>query len=298
MGQRDWLQLVTVPTDSGKPVTGNPTRSVVLRIRNELLSTEDTVCLERARLVTEVYQRFEDDPPALRRAKTFAHVLRTMTLDVETNPFFAGNTSTRPRAWMLAPEYGFMYPPQIIHENPQLDGLLEGQIPQEMLDYWEDRCFGGNSGIGHLAVDLDRVVHEGLAAIVSEAERYAGVGTESEQVTRQAMAIALQAVMDWAGRYAEAAEVVDKAKARIEDRTGIPPGHMILNATHAHTGPRHEEKYDDWLVEKIADTVQLAVARLVPARKAASDYLEFPAQGRRVPGAHRRRDNDGCGHRR
>ena len=59
--------------------------------------------------------------------------------------------------------------------------------------------------------------------------------------------------------------VVDKAKARIEERTGIPPGHLILNATHAHTGPRHEGSYDDWLVEKIADTVQLAVARLVPA---------------------------------
>ncbi len=186
-------------------MTDNLTRSVVLRIRNELLSTEDTVCLERARLVTEAYQCLEEDPPALKRAKTFTHVLRTMTLDVETNPFFAGNTSTRPRAWMLVPEYGFKYPPQIIHENPQLEGLLKGQIPQEMLDYWADRSFGGNAAIGHLAVDLDRVVHEGLAAIVAEAERHAGVGTESEQVTRQAMVIALQAVMDWAGRYAEAA---------------------------------------------------------------------------------------------
>ena len=45
-----------------------------------------------------------------------------------------------------------------------------------------------------------------MAAIVAEAERHAGVGTESEQVTRPAMVIALQAVMDWAGRYAEAAD--------------------------------------------------------------------------------------------
>ncbi|MCJ7738266.1 MAG: hypothetical protein MUQ10_13305, partial [Anaerolineae bacterium] len=75
-----------VPTDNGKLDTGNSTRSVVLRIRNELLSTEDTVCLERARLVTEADRRFEDDLPALKRAKTFAHALQTMTLDVETNP--------------------------------------------------------------------------------------------------------------------------------------------------------------------------------------------------------------------
>jgi len=61
-------------------------------------------------------------------------------------------------------------------------------------------------------------------------------------------------------------EVVDKAKALVEDRTGIPPGRLILSATHAHTGPRNEASYDDWLVEKIADTVQMAAARMVPAQ--------------------------------
>jgi len=63
-------------------------------------------------------------------------------------------------------------------------------------------------------------------------------------------------------------EVVDKAKDLIEKRTGIPPGHLILSATHAHTGPRHEESYDNWLVEKIADTVQMAAADLMPANVA------------------------------
>jgi len=62
--------------------------------------------------------------------------------------------------------------------------------------------------------------------------------------------------------------VVDKAKALVEKRNGIPPGHLMLCATHAHTGPRHEPGYDDWLVEKIADTVQMAAARLVPAQVA------------------------------
>ena len=60
--------------------------------------------------------------------------------------------------------------------------------------------------------------------------------------------------------------VVDKAKALVLERTGIPPDHLILTVTHAHTGPRHQASYDDWLVEKIADTVQMAVARLVPAQ--------------------------------
>jgi hypothetical protein len=62
--------------------------------------------------------------------------------------------------------------------------------------------------------------------------------------------------------------VVDKAKTLVKERTGILPSHLMLSATHAHTGPRHEAAYDDWLVEKIADTVQMAAARLEPAQVA------------------------------
>ncbi len=62
--------------------------------------------------------------------------------------------------------------------------------------------------------------------------------------------------------------VADKAKALVEKRTGITPEHLILTVTHAHTGPRHSASYDEWLVEKIADTVQMAAGRMVPARVA------------------------------
>ena len=88
-------------------------RSLVRQIRDDLVSTEDTVCLQRARLVTEAYQEHDGDPAALKRAKAFAHVLRHMELDVTSNPIFAGNTSSRPRAWMLIPEHGFARPPQV-----------------------------------------------------------------------------------------------------------------------------------------------------------------------------------------
>lgn len=136
-------------------------KALIQRIRNELMSTEDTVCLQRAYLVTEAYQQYENDPPALKRAKTFAHVLHNMDLDVESNPIFAGNTSSRPRAWMLIPEHGMTNDTQVIIENEGLAGILDGQIPDDLQEFWADRSFGGSSGIGHLAVDMDRVVHEG-----------------------------------------------------------------------------------------------------------------------------------------
>ncbi len=183
-------------------------------IRERLLSTEDTVCLERARLVTEAFRRHEDEPPPTRRALAFAHVLGHMTLDLDTNPVFAGNTSSRPRAWMLVPEHGFCADAQIEWENPGLRGFLEGKIPPDLRDFWAERSFGGGSGIGHLAVDLHRVVHEGLEAVLADLERQSDQSERpsdsSDQLDgstyRRAMAIGLRAVIAWAGRYADAAE--------------------------------------------------------------------------------------------
>ena len=174
-------------------------KALIQQIRDELMSTEDTVCLQRARLVTEAYQRHENDPAPLKRAKAFAHILHNMDLDVKSNPIFAGNTSSRPRAWMLVPEHGIGAAPQVILENEGLAGLLDGQIPEDIQDYWKDRSFGGLSGIGHLAVDLNRAVHEGLESIIAETRQY-------NDAYRQAMAMSLQAVIHWARRYADAAE--------------------------------------------------------------------------------------------
>lgn len=189
-------------------------RELVLAARDRLVNAPDSVCLQRAWLATEAWRAHEDEPPALRRAHLFAHVLRHIELDIGSNPLFAGNTSSRPRAWMLVPEHGFGVDPQVALEYPELAGFLDGKVPQELREFWAGRSFGGTCGIGHLAVDLQRVVHQGLGAMVAEAERHADEGDEEQRVTRQAMALSLRAVIEWAGRYAGAAE---EAAGRAED---------------------------------------------------------------------------------
>ncbi len=169
-------------------------------VRANLLAAPDGVCLERVRLVTAAWQVHEAEPPPLRRALAFAHLLANMTLDVDSNPYFAGNTSTRPRAWMLVPEHGFDNDGQVTIEHTELRGITDGAIPQDLLDYWSTRSFGGNSGVGHLAVDLSRVVHEGLDAIVAEAEAHRDDGSAEQRVYRRAMVLGLRAVIDWAAR--------------------------------------------------------------------------------------------------
>ncbi len=68
--------------------------------------------------------------------------------------------------------------------------------------------------------------------------------------------------------------MIDLAKQRIADRCGIPPEHVMVNATHTHTavavadllGVDEDTDYTNWVPLKIADAVELALLRLVPAR--------------------------------
>ena len=81
--------------------------------------------------------------------------------------------------------------------------------------------------------------------------------------------------------------MVERSRERIQQVAGIPGGHVMIGATHAHTGPvlkgrgQREDsqggqadlstQYSDELPAKIAECVRLAAERLQPAgRRPAS----------------------------
>jgi len=179
-----------------------------------LFDAPDTVCLERARLVTAAWRRHAAEPPALRRALALAHVLEHMTLDLASNPILAGNTSTAPRAWMLIPEHGFGGDGQVAIEHEQLRDFPGDRVPAELRAAWQGRSFGGSGGLGHLAVDLELVVQHGLRAVTAELDQAdQSDGDPARRTYRRAMQIACNAVMAWAARYAEAAEAAARGAA-------------------------------------------------------------------------------------
>src|SRR3954452_1423996 len=69
-------------------------------------------------------------------------------------------------------------------------------------------------------------------------------------------------------------EVVDDAKKRIRERSGIPPERVLISATHAHSCPAAgavfqsdpDPRYLDFLAIRLADAVQQAAGNLTPAR--------------------------------
>lgn len=174
-------------------------------IQQRLFGAADGVCLERARLVTEAWQEHAAAPRPVRRARALAHVLENMSLDLQTNPVFAGNTSSRPGAWMLLPEHGIQnVQAQVAIEHSEFRGFLDGKIPQELIEFW--RGLSSPGGLGHLCVDYNTVVHHGLRSVLDRLVELAQEGSEEQQTYREAMRITLAAVINWAHRYAEASE--------------------------------------------------------------------------------------------
>lgn len=62
----------------------------VKALRDELLSTDEVMCYERARLVTESYRSTEGEPQILRRAKALRHVLENMTIFIRDGELIVG----------------------------------------------------------------------------------------------------------------------------------------------------------------------------------------------------------------
>jgi hypothetical protein len=70
--------------------------------------------------------------------------------------------------------------------------------------------------------------------------------------------------------------VFDEAKRRLQEETGIPPEHMLMAATHTHSGPSARiskcpggytefTPYQQFMVDRIVDGVQCALKNLEPA---------------------------------
>ncbi|MDP6778332.1 MAG: pyruvate formate lyase family protein [Candidatus Latescibacteria bacterium] len=188
--------------------------TLIESIEDRLFTAQDTVCLDRARLATEAYAEQEGKPGPLLRAAAFRHILRHMTLDLRSNPVFAGNTSSALRAWMLVPEFGLSVNSQIAIEHSELEGFLEGKIPEEIRSFWKEREFGGIAGVGHMSLDFDLVVNRGLIDVLERIGENRSSGPPESRVYREAMAISCEAVIEWAGRFSAEAE---RAAAESDD---------------------------------------------------------------------------------
>ena len=217
-------------------------------IKDEILSTPPSICIERARIYTRVYQETEALPVVRRRALALRRTLEEMTIWIGDKELVVGNHASKNRAAPIFPEYAVAW------IEREMDGLdkrpaeayrLDESLKPELRDivaYWKGRTLHeraeallspelkaihdaamvkaeGNmtSGDGHVAVNMYKVLALGLGGykrLLRETDAALDVSTWEGLRRRQlylAMLDALEGFSAYVRRFAELASATAKS---------------------------------------------------------------------------------------
>ena len=161
--------------------------------REEVLDEKPYVDAERAVIVTDVYQKHQNQPRVMLRALMLKEILEKQSIYIEDKTLLVGNQATKNRNAPVFPEYTMKF---IIDEldlfekrdgdvfyiteetkqqlreiapfwdNNNLRAKGEALLPEEVSVFMETGVFGMegklNAGDAHLAVNYQRLLKEGL----------------------------------------------------------------------------------------------------------------------------------------
>jgi len=165
----------------------------IARIKDEILSTRPSICIERARITTRMYRENENLPVARRRARALRRTLEEMTIWIGRDELVVGNLASRNRAAPIFPEYAVAWIEREIegigNRPAESYEISPGDTAEllELVTYWKGRTLHdkaealfspelkaihdsgmvraeGNmtSGDGHIAPNTRRILELGL----------------------------------------------------------------------------------------------------------------------------------------
>lgn len=156
--------------------------------------------LERARLATEAYRKYANNPPVLLRAKAFAYILDNMQPNMQPGELIVGSQTTKVRGVPIFPEFGAKWIMKEIDLFPVRDTdpiIVDPADKAElmpMLESWGDNTFDEQSksaldpyvlraeacgvlsvgarttGMGHISPDYPRILPMGLRGVINQAK--------------------------------------------------------------------------------------------------------------------------------
>ena len=230
--------------------TGQALSERVRAQKEALLRTRPTICTERARIYTEVYQRNEEKPLIIRRALALRETLSRMSISIGDGELIVGNQSSRPRAAPIFPEYAVGW---ILEELDSFSSRAgdaffpTGEVKAELRDicpWWQGKTLlekgtalmpdlyreihdagiiraEGNltSGDGHIAVNYPQLLSDGLSGYARRVESQRArldlsdwTDLKKEQFYK-ASAIVLSSVSAFIRRYQTLALLLSQAEA-------------------------------------------------------------------------------------
>ena len=254
--------------------------------REELISAKPKVCAERAIITTETYRTSMDQPLALRRALMYKNVLERMSIFIEDQTLLAGNQASGNRFAPIFPEYAMDWVMAELDEFDKRSGdrfyITEETRNQlrEIAPFWEhntvkDRGLAampesarvfydlgiikaeGNisSGDGHVAVNYQRVLEEGLKGFRNRAEQklseldLTDYHNLDKSYFYRAILIVIDATIAFASRYSKLAlekaqtEKDPKRRAELEEM-----GRILCKVPREGAESFYEAVQSLWLV--------------------------------------------------
>ncbi|MCG6186181.1 glycyl radical protein [Maribellus maritimus] len=175
----------------------------IANLREKVISSKPSVCTERAKFYTQIYQDNEDQPVIIKRALALEKTLKEMTIFIDDGELIVGNQSSQHRAAPIFPEYAVDWLPNEMDELDKRPGdaffitdehkkelneiakWWKGKVlwdrgralmSQELRDLQDSAIIKatGNltSGDAHIAVDFYKILKIGLKGYLEEIRHY------------------------------------------------------------------------------------------------------------------------------
>jgi formate C-acetyltransferase len=173
----------------------------IVKLKDMVLLALPTICTERGKYYTQVYQEYEDSPVILKRAFALEKTLKEMTIFINDGELIVANQSSKLRAAPIFPEYVTSW---IIDELDEFDKrpgdaffITEDQKRElkEICSWWKGKTLiergyslmsplnreihdsgiiraEGNltSGDAHIAVNFEKILEIGLGGYLQKVE--------------------------------------------------------------------------------------------------------------------------------
>ncbi|MCE5221316.1 MAG: glycyl radical protein [Clostridium sp.] len=214
----------------------------VCKLKEEILSAQPCVEVERARLITESFKETEDQPIIIRKAKALEKILNEIPVVIRDGELIVGTLSKNPRSAQVFPEFSnkwlvsefdrigkrtsdsYQISEDVKSELVELFKYWEGKtvselaqayMPQETKDAMSTNVFTcGNylfNGLGHYVVDYGKVIKYGLKGIIEEVQNKINNSNQSDpefvknREFWRSIIISCQAAINYAKRYSKLA---------------------------------------------------------------------------------------------
>ncbi len=275
------LKSLIAPTAVQTPATPmllprNHDFSHMLALRRDILDSPVAIGLERAEAFTRVWQANEGAPWIMLKAMGLREHLRTTPLYIRTHDKLAGSISETPGAMPVYAELGIGENGIYVGEYPHRRGHLREQVPQEMVDYWENRNLWGQyrtymrtvkgvtiprtevaqykfiSNQGHLSPSYAELLEVGLDDILARVRKRRQGETDCDSMELLAAAEqTLLGVSEWAERYSKLLADESGACTCAARKTELADMALICGrAAHEPPVTFHEAMQLIWLVHQ------------------------------------------------